>query len=343
MLESLKDRVVTGGRSTATAVGDLGRGLHKRTTLPLMKGAHAWLSRRLDSREVPEDNGIDREDGVPGTNEVGGVNEAGEVNKIAGGNEAGEAAQKVGGINRTGGADKIAGAGKVDGVNEVGGESDEPRPAPGPEWKEKSLADFGAWLRDLPDELPPGRESSPEACDLYTLLSEFSALRQEIRLQNREQNNAARVQKDLIGDHREIADLFKSRTRELGKLEEKIRGTSEKNTARPFLDMGDALARGLAAARETAATSTLFRKPPESISGVVEGYEMALRRFHRALSQVGIRRLETVGLPYDPSTMRAVEAREVPETEKGIVLEERLGGFVREGEVIRTAEVVVSR
>ena len=48
-------------------------------------------------------------------------------------------------------------------------------------WKQKALVDFKNWLDDLPDTQPVAEDPHMDACDLYTLLSEFSALRQEIR------------------------------------------------------------------------------------------------------------------------------------------------------------------
>ena len=60
------------------------------------------------------------------------------------------------------------------------------------DWKEKVLEDFTAWLSALPEkpatEKPmTGDPETMDSCDLFTLLSEFTALKQEIRIQNREQ------------------------------------------------------------------------------------------------------------------------------------------------------------
>ena len=69
---------------------------------------------------------------------------------------------------------------------------------------------------------------------------------------------------------------------------------------------------------------------------------MALRRFDRALSYLGIEPLETVGRPYDPASMKAVGKRQDESVDDGIVLEEQLTGFIRGPEIFRTAEVVVN-
>ncbi len=211
------------------------------------------------------------------------------------------------------------------------------------EWKEKALDDFRGWLTELPDGLPEERGVAMDSCDLYTLLTEFTSLRQEIKLQTREQNRALRHHETLIDGYQEVAAMFRDRLRDLAELEETIRLAAEKKALAPFLDVRDALVRGLASARSVSVTRSFFRRPPHGIEGVVEGYEMALRRFDRALSHAGVAPLICVGRPFDAATMRAVEMREDPDQDPGVALEEHLGGFIRGDEVIRTAEVVVNK
>jgi len=231
------------------------------------------------------------------------------------------------------------------------------------EWKETVLADFGTWLADLPDTQPDQEGITPDSCDLYTLLSEFSALRQEIKIQNREQNKSIKTVETIISSYdksREvIMDMtdelidFKEKTlltlkekemiisQALEKGDEKVRTAAEKRTIIPFLDIRDALIRGLTAGEKLSKSKSYFRPVPRGIEGITEGYEMAVRRFDRALEQVGVYPVNAKGKPFDPKIMRAVDQRPVHETQKGIVLEEQLSGFICGEEVIRTAEVVV--
>ncbi len=211
-----------------------------------------------------------------------------------------------------------------------------------PEWKQQVLSDFNVWLTDLPDEPPEAADLSPEACDLYTLLMEFTALRQEIRLQNREQHRSISDVRELIEQCAKAADLFRDRTEQLPLLEERIRCSAEKKVILPFLDVREALVRGLEAARGVARRKNLFTRMPAGIEGVIEGYEMALRRFDRVLSQVDVRPLEAVGRPFDAAVMRAVDRRWDADRAAGLVLEELRSGFMRKDEVLRIAEVVVN-
>jgi len=225
-----------------------------------------------------------------------------------------------------------------------------------PDWKQTALKDFKFWLEDLPDASSEG-EASMDSCDLYTVLSEFSALRGEIRIQNREQHKAIGTLDSFIGSYQEAWDVFKDRSEGIATLEERIREASEKRAVKPFLDVRDALIRGRDAGMELREAASdmasrskgFFRSSPkgfdditDAISGIIEGYEMAVRRFDRALDLVSIHPVETTGQFFDSATMKAVGRRSIPDMEEGMIVTENLTGFVRGDEVIRTAEVVVS-
>ena len=103
------------------------------------------------------------------------------------------------------------------------------------------------------------------------------------------------------------------------------------------------VARGLDAATGLREPRGLFRRAPRGIAGVVESYELALRRVDRMLSRFGVERLKTTGHPFDSRTMQAMEVRRVEQAGHGVVVEELLSGFTREGDVLRLADVAVNR
>ncbi len=217
---------------------------------------------------------------------------------------------------------------------------DDGRPPP-EEWKQKALADFSAWLADMPAP-PDTQEVSPDGCDLFSMMTEFIALRQEIRLQNREQHSATRAQQAAEQNLQEAGRLVEALSHQVENLRAKLIDEAQKNTLEPFLDVRDALLRGIEAARRTAAQPRRWFRAPQGLEAVAEGYEMALRRFDRALSQAGVTPIETVGRPFDPACMQAVAREEVPGKESGTVLAEQAGGYVRDGRILRTARVVVN-
>jgi molecular chaperone GrpE (heat shock protein) len=210
------------------------------------------------------------------------------------------------------------------------------------EWKGAAIADFQQWLSELPDEPPPTQGVDMVSCDLYTLLNEFVALRQEIKMQNREQHKTLQIQQSLIDTHKAVMTIFSEKSRQLDALEERIRRHAEMQALTPFFEVRDALQRGLQAGRKRAATKRWFRRANKDMTGILEGYEMAIRRFDRALAQVGIHPVETVGHAFDSTVMKAVGTRTDSGAEPGIVLEEQLGGLIRGETLLRTAQVIVN-
>ena len=217
------------------------------------------------------------------------------------------------------------------------------------DWKERALEDFREWLADLPEpvegegEDEEGAAGESHAIDLRDLFAEFAALRQEVRLQNREQSRASRELAKAAESYDTATRLIRRREDDLAAFEKRIVTEAENRCLRSVLEVHDALVRGRDAAMELRERRGLFRRSVRGIAGVVEGYELALRRFDRMLARFGVRRLRTTGRPFDSRTMHAMEVRRIEQAEDGVVIEELLGGFTRDGDVLRLAEVAVNR
>ena len=222
----------------------------------------------------------------------------------------------------------------------------------GGDWRRNALEDFAQWLDGLGEDASDagdavgddaGEQESPE-CDLHTLFAELAALRQEVRLQNREQSRAGRELAKAADRYDEAAALMQRHDADLAAFEKRVAREAENRCLRSILEVRDALARGRDAAVELRERPAgLFRRPPRGVAGIAEGYEMGLRRFDRMLSRFGVRRLQATGRPFDSRTMHAVEIRRVEQVADGVVVEELLGGFVRGDDVLRLADVAVNR
>lgn len=215
------------------------------------------------------------------------------------------------------------------------------------DWKERALEDFREWLDDLPEpaqgEDEAGGAEEAHEVDLRDLFAEFAALRQEVRLQSREQARASRELAKAAESYEAATRLTRRREDDLAAFERRIVAEAENRCLRSVLEVHDALVRGRDAAAMLREPRGLLRRPVRGAAGVVEGYELALRRFDRMLAGFGVRRLRTVGCPFDSRTMHAMEVRRIEQTADGEVVEELLGGFTRDGDVLRLAEVAVNR
>lgn len=213
----------------------------------------------------------------------------------------------------------------------------------GEAWKRAVLQDFTCWLEYAPEESSCADNAVTGKPDLRAVYSELAALRQELRLQSREQARASRNLENAAESFQTTADLFRGRSEDLATLESRVRAAGERACLLPLLDVRDALVRGRNASRKVAGKRTLWRRRPRGIEGIVEGYEMALERFDRALSQLSVSVIETLGQSFDPRRMTAVESRCLEGIEEGVVVEEFASGFVRGEEVLRPARVAVNR
>jgi molecular chaperone GrpE len=81
----------------------------------------------------------------------------------------------------------------------------------------------------------------------------------------------------------------------------------------------------------------------QAFAAIVTGYTMSLQRIERALRQHGLEAIPTVGEPYDPDSMEAVEA--VPGTGRPTneVVAEVRRGYRWNGRLFRVAQVRVAR
>ena len=265
-------------------------------------------------------------------------------------------------------------AGGSDGAPErTGTPAVAPAPTDGPaggsdgDWKRQVMEDFRQWLAVGGDEPPAPDEPDAADCDLRDLFAEFAALRQEVRLQSREQAKAARelagaagrfdTASETLGElaalERELAgaagrfdtavDRAERRDENLAAFEARVSRTAEDRCLVETLEVRDALERGRDAAVRMRDRRRLFGRPPRGAAGVVEGYELAIGRFDRMLSRFGVRRVETAGRRFDGRVMHAMEARRVDHAGDGVVVEELRSGFVRQDQVLRFADVAVSR
>jgi molecular chaperone GrpE len=100
-----------------------------------------------------------------------------------------------------------------------------------------------------------------------------------------------------------------------------------------FLPILDNLERAIASARADTAK-------PETL---VEGIDMIARLFRSTLEKAGVKPMETIGQPFDPSLHQAVAQVESPGHDDNIVVGEIQKGYLLEGRVLRAAMVKVSR
>jgi molecular chaperone GrpE len=81
----------------------------------------------------------------------------------------------------------------------------------------------------------------------------------------------------------------------------------------------------------------------EASDPVAEGLRMIQRRFDSLLQANGVTSFDSKGFPFDPTTHEALSVVETDRGESGTVYEEVRRGYLRNGELLRPARVIVVR
>ena len=236
------------------------------------------------------------------------------------------------------------------------------------------LADFRDWLTRQPESSaePPGDE-----VDLFTLVAQFTALRQEVNLQTRavraqqEQNaetlrqysetlealrepppNAEEQLRPLLKSLIDAADAQTLALRELEKLRAGLAELQLNGDAPASMGRLPLLARLAGAGRILERLNDLEkRRDPrpfhetihDRIEAATTGLAMGLQRLERALRQHGIEPIPSVGNAFDPELMEVVEVVVDTDRPAGEVIEEVRRGYLWNSKSLRFAQVRVAK
>jgi molecular chaperone GrpE len=252
---------------------------------------------------------------------------------------------------------------------------------------EDLLSRFRQWLEEAHTEADfEGRATYSADADaedrgvgLYRLVEEFTALRQELKLQTKSARGLQEQTEALVpamrqaieqfrtaepGVPRTVGDSGKSLAEALADLDEALeRGRVEIEKARPRLVEEPEAALTAAFDEHLARQSWLRRrwhrayhtqlraavvglsleKRVAFFNALLEGYDLIRSRLRRALQAEGIERIECMGRPVDPERMIVLAVVEDPIRPPGEVIEEVRRGYTWRQRVLRPAEVRASR
>lgn len=208
--------------------------------------------------------------------------------------------------------------------------------------KEALLSRFRAYLDSAEGEPP---DETGETADLYSVFVELAGLRSEVRTESRQVKEAL---DQFRGVFETLQASHETLRRELDRARAEARGQG-RAALRPLLldliDLHDRLAAALrlAAAARPRWRDRLLRRDRAGGEAWQEGLRMTLRRLDQVLLDRGVVAARLVGRPFDPRLARVVGTSADSAVAEGTVLEEVRAGFLWEDQVVRTAEVIVSK
>ncbi|MEI7742080.1 MAG: nucleotide exchange factor GrpE [bacterium] len=81
---------------------------------------------------------------------------------------------------------------------------------------------------------------------------------------------------------------------------------------------------------------------PENWQNWVQGVKFINQEFAGALIELGIEKIKTVGVVFDPSMHESIGVRHEDGKEAHVILEERRAGYKMQGKVLRPARVIIN-
>ena len=211
------------------------------------------------------------------------------------------------------------------------------------DWKEAMRSAFEAWLEDL-DENPELQSSdeAPETPDLYSFYAQWVAANAEARKGNRRAAEAFSQWGDALG--RFDGDLKLLREQLQRFAAESNSGGMSRAHCLVLVELFERLRRVAAAFGSTPSGSWWsgsgrWRRAWESQG---QAFEILLSHFESLLQKEGVTRIETLGQPFDPTSMTAVALEPDASRPDRSILEELGAGYRLHGEVLRLAQVKVS-
>ena len=139
---------------------------------------------------------------------------------------------------------------------------------------------------------------------------------------------AARYKDQLLRTLADFDNFRKRSRREQAEGEKKAR----EDLLRDLLPVFDNLERAMA-----------HTEKATDVQSVADGVRMVIRQFTDTLAKLGVERVPSVGLPFDPALHEAIQHLESNEHPPGTVAAEIQGGYRAHDRLIRPALVVVAK
>jgi molecular chaperone GrpE len=210
--------------------------------------------------------------------------------------------------------------------------------------KQALIDRFRGYLEMVEDgEEPP--DDPGETADLFSVLVEMAALRSEVRTESR-------LVKEALEQFRGVFDSLQASQatlqRELDRARTETRDQAQSALRPLLLDVIDLRDRLVAALTLSAVArprwhDRLWRRDRSGVAAWQEGLRMTLRRLDQVLLDRRVVATQLAGLPFDPRLARAIGTAADSSVAEGTVIKEVRAGFLWDDQVLRTAEVIVSK
>lgn len=209
--------------------------------------------------------------------------------------------------------------------------------------KERLLAGVRAWLENL-DEEPRQEAPASQEPDLFSLHVALGGLKTEVRHEARHFKNALDQFRMLFDELQHANAQLQTEIGEQRAREEQHRHETEREMLLELLDLRDRLHDAWNHARRYQPGWLARRsEAPAFVSGLTEGVYLNLLRLDEILQRREVQPIQTVGQPFDPLVMKAIDLVADASRPTNLVVSESRAGYRRGNRLLRPAEVIVNR
>lgn len=209
--------------------------------------------------------------------------------------------------------------------------------------KKELLEQFQSYL----EQNNHGPIATNEQPDMYTLLSELTGLKTEVKAESRLYKNTLDTLSSALST---VQEDNKTLSAELALSSERLQHHQIeiiRTIMLEIVDIYDRMNSSLEVLQAYQPVKSLFKKTRQKdihfIEQIKQGQLMTIRRFEQLLQCYQVQAIDCIGKLLDPNLMNAVETDHDPKFKSGTVLEELRKGFVFQGNVLRLAEVKVNK
>jgi molecular chaperone GrpE len=210
--------------------------------------------------------------------------------------------------------------------------------------KERLLDQLRHYLDGIEVLEEPAADPASTAADLFTVFVELAAVRTEVRTESR-------LVKEALDHFRSVFGTLQSShvtlEQELKRAQADVQERGQALLRPLLLDLLELRDRLDATLQLPAAPPPgwlgRWRKKPAALEDWREGLGITSRRLDRILAERRVSRIDLAGARFDPRLARAVGTRQDALADPGIVLEEVRAGYLWDGELLRSAEVIVNQ
>ncbi len=225
------------------------------------------------------------------------------------------------------------------------------------EWKSALRDDFEAWLASI-HELPAyaadnddaDADADADAPDLYSFHAQLTAATAESRKANRRTAEAMSQWGETLARFESGLQPLRETVTQLAAVQPKAGQLSRAHCLMlvELLDRMHRLARAFATPPAVKRPWLSFGADADAVWRPVwtaqqDGLDILVGQVENLLQKEGVTRLTALGQPFDPAVMMAVAAEVDGTRPPQTVLEETAAGYTRHGELLRAAQVKVSR